>query len=191
MNAVELFNQDGRAAGVFYCAKCRVVHRTADEAEQCCQPRHCACGKEIERYSIGCDECWKSKRDREYAERIAKAVEVENWDGWVNAEFGPRDGWFESVEDLIEWAEGDDRKLPEFVFCGRDRGVRKADISDVTTLILDDMWEDADEDSLYGVAELEAAIEKFNEANTGIPVWEVDYTRKVRVADVVADKEVQ
>lgn len=38
MNATELFHSDGKTAGVWYCAECRVVHKDQPGAEQCCKP---------------------------------------------------------------------------------------------------------------------------------------------------------
>jgi hypothetical protein len=49
---IELFHQDGRASGVFYCSECRIVYKTQKEADECHGERLCECGAKIEqRYS--------------------------------------------------------------------------------------------------------------------------------------------
>ena len=65
-----------------------------------------------------------------------------------------------------EHYEDDIVPIPAYAWACRDIGVRLATTESMIESILDEMWEDADENALNGVEELEAAVCAFNEANT-------------------------
>lgn len=190
MSAIELFHQDGKAAGVFYCSECRAVNSTKIGADRCHGEAFCAkCGAKV-RYGVVCSDCqhadFKIKEAAREAERFEKASKIppDDYDGYVYYDAGPHDGYFDSWDEFEEWAEEnytDRSHWPEYVWACNDIGLRKASVSDITENILDGMWEDADEDDLIGIMELAAAIDAFNEANKGISFYQPDYTRAILV----------
>jgi hypothetical protein len=190
MSAVELFLQDGRGAGVWYCSECRVVHLREQEATACHGQLICkteGCGKEVSphRRHVGlCDDCenkaWREKCAKEGLERyqIAEKVAESDYAGPVYAD-GIGSEWFESLEDFRECYADEDKQNLEYVWSAKDVGVIGATSEDVTERLLDEMWEGADESDLNGVPELEAAITAFNKANEAVTVWHVDYSKAI------------
>lgn len=186
MNAVELFHQDGRSAGVYYCGRCRIVRKTVEQAESCCQPRHCEkCGNEIdEQYRSVCEDCRHEERMQKETERLAKAELVEYEGGWVFSDaIAYNNGYFESMGDLLDHIQDEEpEQWPEFAYLTSeqpfaidyDRVIEDAE----SQLEWDSDW---GEPSYTGEDELRAAIEKFNEANKSIKTYWPDYGRKVKV----------
>lgn len=201
MNATELFHQDGKSTGIFYCAKCRNVARTQAEAEKCCAPTFCAdCGKETERRSCDrCNNCYPAYRQKEDAKRRAKhlagAALVKDyagavfWDGTpgdvarASSYFssGDNDGFFIDMDDLLNAIEEADEPVdrPEFVFCCTERPFH-LNLSSAIESACDDMHEGAMDD-IDGVEELQVAVDAFNERNKGVVSYGPDFSRKVRV----------
>lgn len=204
MNAIELFHQDGKATGVYYCEQCREVSHSKSNAERCCKP--CECGKPVRsRGYIRCDECdskyWKEKIAKDAIIRMEKAEIVEfyigavNWDGCpqgvsrCSSYFnGENDGFFIDMEDLLQAAEtyrddksedDDDSGLPEFVFCCTERPF-KLDLDRALEHALEEMYDVAC-DAIGGEQELWNAVELFNETNSSVVTYDVDYKHKVRV----------
>lgn len=185
MSAIELFHQDGHSAGVFYCSNCRSVRDTQAMAEGCCGDRLCACGKPTKsRYAEQCRECdskaWRERMAREEMERYEKAVKINAADYDGDQVFWG-DKYFDSVDDAVEHAESGGMPIPEYVWATKDQGVRKARIEDLLDQVIESMWEDADYDDLNGIPELEKAISEFNEANSGVVVWMVDFSTAILI----------
>lgn len=179
MNAIELFHADAKSAGVFYCAKCRYVARSKDDADKCCEPTKCRyCGKPSGRqHWLCCDACQKINDEKKESERFQKAKKVTEWDGWVYLDGTGRDGFSESVAEFRENWEDDHEcdELPEYVWACKQNHFAVADVSDITERIADNAYEDFEPDDLNGLDELKSAIEKFNEANKDIVSYEPDY----------------
>lgn len=76
MNATELYLADGKATGIYFCEKCRMVRSTKVLAEECCKlPRCFECGKEMLRDGWStCQTCRDIRRERLDAERYIAAV---------------------------------------------------------------------------------------------------------------------
>lgn len=96
MNAIELFNEDGYATGVFICGECRKIPQDyytdpqapnaprmltnfRQAAEECCSPCICqTCKAEFEpRYQLRkseCDECESKRHDRARKQKIEKQL---------------------------------------------------------------------------------------------------------------------
>ena len=109
MEAQELYLKDGKPTGVFYCGKCRIVHKQQESAEECCSVPVCACGKEMPRYLAKCSDCSEVERAEKRSKEIAAAEKVESWDGFVWADWlGGADGYFDSVDDLVSSLEDDE-----------------------------------------------------------------------------------
>lgn len=180
MNAIELYHQDGKSACVFYCAQCRHVKRTKEEADKCCEPTKCQyCGKETGRqYSFACDSCDRENQAKKEADRFEKAKKLTEWDGWVYLDGTGRDGYSESLSDFWDNWENDhdeDDKKPAYVWACKKDHFAVVDVSDITERIADDGYDDFDVDDLNGLDDLKAAIEKFNEANRDVVSYEPDY----------------
>lgn len=172
MNATELFHADGKSAGIWYCAKCRVVARSREDAEQCCQPRKCECGSEVERGWICCNECRRKKDVARERERFEKAEKLTEWDGWVFCGGIGSDGFSESLEDFYDnWADEHDGggELPEYVWACKENHLVHADIA----------IENFDLNELDGLPELKAAINTFVGLNKDKISYEPDYTKAV------------
>ena len=109
---------------------------------------------------------------------ITDAKKKKEWDGWVYLEGTGRDGYSESLSDFWDnWEsdheEGDEK--PAYVWACKKNHFAVADVSDITERIADNGYEDFDVDTLDGLDELKAAIEKFNDANKEVVSYEPDY----------------
>jgi hypothetical protein len=145
----------------------------------------CSCGQPVkQRGYTQCNACdsvaWNEKCRKREAERFEAAQKLlaAEYDGPVYAEgVGPE--WFETLDECLEYLADDELPALPYVWATKDIGVRKVDTGDVTESLIDNMWEDADESDLNGIAELAEALEAFNEANRSVNVWNVDYTRAI------------
>ena len=111
------------------------------------------------------------------AERFSKAEKVSDCDGWIFWDgTGHNDGFFPSVEELLEHLEGEEMVPPPYVWtCKRIPFV--ANIFDRTIdCIADNAYDDWEISSLSGVKEFKEAVDAFETANTHQVSWEPDYT---------------
>ena len=185
MNAIELFHGDGRSAGVYFCETCKIIWREKDLAGRCCLPKTCSnCGGAIRRpYYTICDECEAVKMSKVESERFTKAEKLTEWDGWVYSDgLGWRDGYFEDVGELVGHCHDEETEVPEYAWACKKVQFAHVDLDRVLEWISESGWEDFSRDDLNGVDELKAAIDRFNEANKDVVVWEVDYNRAVLIA---------
>jgi len=193
-HAIELFHQDGHSAQVWYCSKCRCVAKTKEEADRCCGPRFCSCGATLHsQYAIQCNDCdnrkWKEQAAKDEAERFAKATKIAESD-WAGEQCYYNDHYFDSPEEFREWAENEfseTEQLPAYIWNARNQGVRKANREDLIDDILSDLWEDAAEDDLNGITELQAAIDAFNQANESVCCWMVDFSTAIVLSEASKD----
>lgn len=187
MNATELFLADGRNAGIYFCAECRNVARTEPEANQCCAPYKCTvCGTDVDRktYRTVCPPCEKAKREAAEKARFAAAEKVTSWDGYIMAEgYGYSDGYFPSVDDLRDYVEDEELEMPEYVWTCDRSNFAHLSIESITERIADggEAYEDFDVDDLFGLEELEKAIEVFNAANDSVVSWNPNQKRALLV----------
>lgn len=182
MNAQELFNQDGSSAKVWYCQKCRIVHKTKAWADQCCPP--CACGAEREKGYAYCRPCLDRRESEREQEKFAKAQKIpaKDYAGWVFCDGTGNSGYHESVDEFLEYWEDnrdEDDEKPEYVWACEENHFVFVDVADITERICENGWEDMDPDSLNGLKELEAAIDAFNKANESVVSYDPDYTRAI------------
>ncbi len=190
MPAIELLQQDEkglRTAGVWYCSKCRCVYGDQQAAQGCHGVKLCACGQPTSsKYSKQCQSCsdreWHERVDREESQRYEKAAKVNAAD-WQGEQVFWGDRYFETVEEAVEFAQDDDMPAPEYIWAAKNVGVPKARREDLIDRILEGMWEDADEYDLEGILKLQAAIDEFNLANSGVAVWMVDYSTAILIND--------
>lgn len=184
---IELFHADGKSASVFYCSKCRSVATSKDQP--CCQDRSCACGNStLSRYQSQCDACRKEADRKAAAKRLEDAQEIPSADfsDWVYCDgYGHKDGFFESLEDLVEWLDEnhDPEEMgprPAWAFACDSQPPQSVDIGDVLEDMFSDSFEEADEQAVEEDA-LSIALNAFWEANKHIVSWSPDYRRKIRV----------
>ena len=199
--AIELFHADGKPSGVWYCSECRAVHAELRTAQSCHGITHCEkCGKELGKrqpFKTHCQECdneiWREKQAKEEFERYTKAVKIR-----ASEYTGPQvyfgDRYYDTVEDAVDGCD----QLPEYIWSAKDVGLKKATIEDLVDPILEEAWEDADIDArsnstanrlgidaLNGTAELQRAIDLFNESNADISVYLVDYNEALVLDDEI------
>lgn len=174
MNAQELYLQSGKATGVFYCESCRVVHTSKVFADDCCVLRKCACGTVVPRpYRLLCDSCETAKLEARERAIFEKAEKVTEWDGPVQCDsIGHNDGFFESVEALLDYCAGVDEEVPEYAWACEKSSFVSVTVDDIVSVVEGDAYEDFTSDDLSGLPELETALNKFNEDNKDLFVFQ-------------------
>lgn len=114
------------------------------------------------------------------AERFAKAKKVEAWDGgaWLG------DRYFSSMDELCDHLESDGEEWPVYVWAAEGQVVIPGlGVDDVVEhYVCDRGWEDMSIDDLHGVAELQAALDKFVEVNKGVESFNPDYSTAILLA---------
>ncbi len=182
MNATELFHKDGRSAGVHYCAKCLITHRTHEVAEQCCAPYKCStCGVECGGSWLKCDACRnKEDQDRE-AQRFANAEKVSfaDYAGPVFLEGTGNEGFHAEAEDLLDDLDDEEQERPAYAWACNSFPIVNITPSDIIDSLEGEAYDDWDPECLEGLDDLKIALDKFNEANAKQERWEVDYKRAV------------
>ena len=181
--AIELFHVDGKPSGIWYCSECRSIHNQQRTAQSCHGITHCEeCKKELGSrqpyYKTHCEDCdnkkWREKKSADEFQKYTKAVKIK-----ASEYTGPQvffnGHYYETVEDAIDQCE----EPPEYVWAAKDIGLKKATMEYLVDQILEEAWEDADIDDLNGTEELQIAIDSFNEANSGISVYMVDYDEAI------------
>lgn len=181
MDAIELFHQDGKSAGIYYCEKCRLVYNGKHQAAQCCAPVVCECGTEIEdRYYRQCRKCRHVahlKRERELFEKAEKLTE---WNGPVL--LPDSDRYYASIQDYMDDAFDGEVPQHEYVWACDSRPICVLDLYRIIENATDDAPEEFDPDDLEGRTDLEAAIDRFNDLNKGVVMWESDHKTAVVLA---------
>jgi len=119
------------------------------------------------------DKCHEAREDALNKERFAKAAKVEAWDGgvWLG------DQYFSSMDELCDHLESHGEEWPEYVWPAAPQTViGKLDVADVVeNQISDRGWEDMETSDLNGVVELQAALDKFVEANAAVKSYRPDH----------------
>ena len=187
--AIELFHADGKPSGIWYCSECRTVHTNQRTAQSCHGVTSCdGCGKELGKrqpyYRTHCHECdrriWREKQAAEEFQKYTAAVKIKASD-YTGPQVFFNDHYYETVEDAIDGCDAP----PEYIWSAKDIGLNKATIEDCVDRILEEAWEDADIDDLNGTEQLQNAIDAFNEANSSISVYMVDYNEAIVLDDDV------
>lgn len=186
MNAQELFHQDGRTAGVYYCGECRNVAKTRERADTCCAPYKCTyCGCDVDRktYRTACPDCIAKKDVALEAEKFEKAEKLKDYDGPVFTDrTGYNEGFFPSLEELYDhfgdadWDDEASTKLPAYAWACNVFQFVHGNVSDLKDGM--EGYEDWDGET-QGDDELQAALDAWAEKNKGLVRWEPDYSRCV------------
>lgn len=183
MEPQELFDANGKSAGVWYCRSCRHINRDREFVESCCI---CSiCKKPFDRsdsYTTVHQSCWSNDRRKRELERLEKAQIVEQGPGpWYSIDGFGRDGYiFDDIEEVLyEEVENDD-DWPEWVLCCELIEPNWLDVSDIVERFASDMYEDAYGD-VFVPHSLSAAVKDFNKANASMVSYSPDWGRKVKV----------
>lgn len=120
-----------------------------------------------------CSSAWKTSKEKS---RFEKAEKVKTWDSFVYHD----DHYAASVEELLCRFDSE-AEWPEYVWATEPTVVIPSlDVSDVVEHhVCERGWEDMDTDDLEGVAELQAALDRFVEANKGVCSYHPDYKKAV------------
>jgi hypothetical protein len=123
------------------------------------------------------DQCMSAQSAAREAERFAKAEKVDAWDG--GAFLG--DDYFVDMDELCDRIVSDGDEWPEYVWASKPTTVfTGASVADVVeSAIADSGWEDMDEHDFNGTAELQAALDKFTEANKSVVAYYPDYSKAI------------
>lgn len=188
MNAQELFLSDGRAANVFYCEKCRVVHKEKSLADACCSPVICCeCKINVcEKYYIACPDCVAKKRELREQERFDNALKIEEKD-WGYPVFSEGGDFYSSIEDYQTYCEDNDEPIGKFVWSSIKKPFIDLSFRKVSRLFDDGEVEDAEymHKHIKGKEELITALSAFNEINKELYWWEMNTKSAVTLTDSV------
>ena len=154
------------------CSNCKQLWPQPDMAERCCVCEGCGKTKASrEAGSRRCSECFTVHLLEIDRKQLEEATELTNYTGPVCI----GDKYWESLEKMLDGL--DPNEVPDFV--------HTCDINhynlDVGTII-EELHEQAgleDSQSLGGIAELAAAVDKFNETNADVVWWSLDHSTKV------------
>ena len=184
MNSIELFTKELKSTGVFACGQCRIVTKSQEAAERCCQPVNCSrCGDIVsERYWLVCSSCRSKEELEKELARMDKAEKVHSWDGPVH---NGNDFWG-SVEEYLEHCEDQDQTPNPYLWAAEERPLVTVDFSRVLDMITSDAWDDFDETMLEGKSVLEGALQDFVKANEGLKIWEHAYETAIVLGEVEA-----
>jgi hypothetical protein len=180
MEATELFHKDGKSAAIFYCGKCRIVHKTAKKAEACCKNYLCSnCGEDTQgRLYLCCEKCRRVQDHQGELDRFKKAQKVNSnqWCGPIESINGE---YYANVDEFLELADCDEES--EYVWACDTMLVVDLNIDTVLKRCIDEdsVYEDFDFDDLCGYDELEIALNKFNDANKGLKSWHNNFKTAV------------
>ena len=183
MNPNQLFTSGGTPTIFWVCGICGRGFDSQEGASRCC----CCdvCGKPIDKkrdYSHRHRACQLERDKNRYKDRIEKAEKLESWDGPVFNDVGgsgdERD-YYANIDDMIEAIEDEEGELPEYVFVC-DTVPLQLDFDRIIDDLVTDTFDDA-EDQLSGLVELRNAVKAFNDKNTDVCCWRIDYSRAVKI----------
>ncbi len=126
------------------------------------------------------EHCLSARETELNEKRFKEAKKVEAWDdgAWLG------DNYYHSMDDLCDHLECEGEEWPEYVWGAKPKTViHEIDVADVFECqICDHGWEDMSVDDLKGVEELQAALNKFVEANAVVYSFLPDYKTAVLLA---------
>lgn len=184
MNPIELFHADGRAAGIWYCEKCRIVAKEKAIAEACCVPLICSCGSPAEPHWTTCVQCRNRKSEEAERKRFEAAEKLtpDQWDGPILID-SDGDDYRDNVQDYISDSEDgfdtDGNPIPEYVWTCDEIPFVTVDIEDVDRTYDGKSPSEFCYDDLKGREELKISLEAYNNANKNAVCWEPNFKRCV------------
>lgn len=202
MNAIELFGPNGQSIDVWLCGECRSLQPvwnqksqsyeyTKTAAEKCCSKLCEHCGSELPRdawrgsHRHVCEECRRKATEKANADHLMESLrDAKNVTGEYSGRiFDPSeqkgDGFFESVDALVERCKQDSRPIPTWVFACTSRA-EHLDPYDCIDRLCDDGYEGM-RDFLDVPDYLKEAADRFNEEHkSALTIYEPDYSQKIR-----------
>ena len=149
---------------IHICVDCGGVWPNLESAEKCCAKYFCKhCNKELPKYHTICNDCRRQ-------ERYEKADKITEWDGWVYLDdMGYDDGFFESVDALIEYCIVTDTSIPKWAYtCVKERHL--LDIDTALEMMVEEAFEGAF-DYLVDREELIAFVNEWNKKQDIVSYW--------------------
>lgn len=166
-HAVALFTEDGKAAGVYFCSKCRYVGPSHLVAQTCCAPKICEdCGAKYDR-KLGhsnCPSCQAIRWENRLQAKWDAAPKVDGW-SWTGPlvtddQEGSDDGFWHDLDALQDWLEEEGKTLADVRCYATKRDSMRADAVRLIEWMAEDQYEGA-YDGIPGEAhaELQAALD--------------------------------
>jgi len=178
MNAKQLYLEDGKPAGVYWCEKCKRVHSTENQANECCQPWVCkSCGEACAEFRTICDACIDKREAEKERDLFDKAEKLTSWGGPIFY----FDKYYCDVDTFLD--DLPPEFLPEYVWATNPVQFVHLNADSITESVLDDAYEDFDLQDLRGMVELQKAVTAFNEANAHHVAYYPDYTLAVLIVE--------
>jgi hypothetical protein len=189
MEGKELYLENGKPTGIFFCSECKVVHRTQKEADDCCICLNCREEKRVRYYTV-CEKCKKiddleRQKKKVEAQKVAfdKAVEVAKWKYvWFNEKM------YSDLGQLIDDCEYGKIPIPKYVHAMKPVIFKGFSLNELlesfneSIEISDDYYNS--ENYLLGLDALKKAFDEFNNINEDtIIYWTVDYGKKVKTGE--------
>ncbi len=168
MDAIELFKPCGTSAGVWYCAKCRIVSRRHEQAEKCCRPSICGCGEVCDPHWTACAKCRAFNHEQRLVAAWMAAPKLDGWE-WngpvvTDDQEGHADGYWHDVDELLCWLEDEGKTIHDVRAYATKQVRMHAPADRVIEWMLQDQHEDAvDELASEAYAELQAALDAWCE----------------------------
>jgi hypothetical protein len=160
------------------CSECRLVALNEQVAQQCCRPRVCPCGVEIDKRRgwTACDDCRAKTRAEEEKVRFNKAAKVHARDYTGRMIYSEGFQEFFTLDDYADRNECDDIESEEYVWGTVSTGI-SIDAESVVESALDDHHEDA-YDQIVNVDCLQDAIDAWI-AEQDVETFYADYNTAV------------
>lgn len=203
MNVKELVFRGEDETKLFACGKCGACYSpkcdggtdgARAKAEQCCGPKLCQCGNELDGYWTKCADCRAAEAHAKERETLRKADVIGMCDYhdpvYCNGALGDwEDGYSSSVGALIDAYEDEDEPLPAYCHPCTPQYLR-LDAESILESATDDMHEDA-ADQIVGADEVFAFCKSWNKKQT-CATWYPDNTRVIILdtalfAELIAD----
>lgn len=193
--ALELYHQDGRSAGIYYCSECKTVHRYEAQASNCCGVTVCKeCNvSEVKKYYTCCEDCEIKRREAKEQERLDKAVLVDNSEA-VHGVFldghGYSDGYFFSFDQLEDYLAdlnpNELSEIPEHAFLMTPNYLPSLCAFDIVSSLTEDIAHERFEVSdLHGLIGLQMAMDSFVKDNPHPISYDPDYSKKTSIKDLI------
>jgi hypothetical protein len=173
----------------YQCSKCNQYYLVKYAADSCCtkeaepparKPKLCECGAEI-RYngSDKCEQCIEKTR-------FSKAIHLNHdYVGQVYSEgLGWNDGYFESVDALVEWCQDEEVTIPDYAYACNNVKWNGIDIECEVENSLDGFYDDAIDD-VVDLQELIDFVSIWNRKQR-ISTNEVNYKFAILLKEVIA-----